>query len=170
MLGRGWLLLAVPAFAGAAFALARLIPALVRAVRAARLATVPLAPEATVRLDATGALELALEGRRFTRDFAGVSVALSRAEDGREVLLHRLLLRTQVSGIDLVRLSLYAFDLPAPGEYRLRASNLGDVGPDSAFVFVRPLGAKLAIYVPALVLAGAALIGSIVLSALVLMA
>jgi hypothetical protein len=162
-----WLLVTVPAFVAAAVALAKLIPGLVRAVRASRVAAVPLASEMRVRLDAQGPLELAMEARRFSRDFAGVGYSLSR--DGQDVPMRRLVFRTQVSGVEKVRLSLYTFDA-TPGDYLLRATGVGEAGTDSAVVFVRPLGAALVGYVLGLVVAGAALIGSIVASALILMA
>ena len=168
MLGRGWLMVTVPAFGVAAFLLARMIASLVRAVRASRVATVPLAPEARVRLEATGTLELAMEGRRFTRDFAGVNFSLHRVDTGQEVPLRRPLFRTKVSGMEKVRLSLYEFDLPAPGEYFLRAESLGAVDPGSAVVFMRPLGFAVVRHVLSLIGLGALLIGSLVVSALAL--
>jgi len=168
MLPRSWLFVTVPVFAAAAVALAKVIASLVRAVRAARVATVPLAPEARVRLETTGPLELAMEGRRFSRDFAGITFTLHRVDVGQEVPLRRLLFRTQVSGIDRVRLSLYALEVPVPGEYFLRVENLGEVAADSAVVFVRPLGMTVVAYVLALIALGAALIGSIVVTALTL--
>jgi len=166
MLPRAWLFATVPVFIGAAVALAKVIAALVRATRSARMATVPLAPEARVRLDRAGPVELAMEARRGSRDFAGVSFSLHRVDIGQEVPLRRLLLRTRVSGFEKVRLSLYALDVPAPGEYFLRAENLGQVTADSAVVFVRPMGPAIVAYVLALVVLGAALIGSIVVTAL----
>jgi hypothetical protein len=170
MLGRSWLAVTLPVFLGAAVLLARVIRSLVRAVRGSRLAAVPLAAEARVRLEATGRLELAMEARRFSRDFAGVGFTVTRAEDGREVPLRRLTFRTSVSGMDRVRLSLYALDLARPGELLVRATGLGAPAADSAVVFVRPLGAALVVHVLALVALGAALIGAVVASALVFVA
>jgi hypothetical protein len=160
------LFVTVPVFLVAALLLVRTIKGLVRTVRASRVAAVPLAPEARVRLETTGPLQLAMEGRRFSRDFAGVTFTLHRVDVGQEVPMRRLLFRTRVSGMDRVRLSLYALDVPAPGEYYLRAESLGAVAADSAVVFVRPLGAALVGYVLALIGLGALLIGSILVTAL----
>ena len=156
----------LPVFLVAVVLLVRTIKALVRAVRASRVAVVPLAPEARVRLETPGPLELAMEGRRFSSDFAGVTFTLHRVDVGQEVPLRRLLFRTRVSGIDRVRLSLYALDVPAPGEYYLRVEGLGAVAADSAVLFVRPLGAALVWYVLALIGLGALLIASILVTAL----
>jgi hypothetical protein len=93
---------------------------------------------------------------------------LHRVDTGQEVPLRRLLFRTQVSGIDKVRLSLYAFEVAVPGEYFLRAESLGAAGPDSAVVFVRPLGLALVTHVLAIIALGALLIGSVVVTALAL--
>jgi hypothetical protein len=166
MFGKGWLFATVPAFIAAAVLLAKVIARLVRVVRASRLVAVPLAPETRVHLDATGRLELAVEGRRFSRDFAGVNFSLSRADTGTEVPLSRVLLPTEVSGFSRVRLSLYGFQCPEPADYVLRADGLRDPSPDSAVVFVRPLGPKFVLYVLGLIVLGAILIGSVVLSAL----
>jgi len=168
VLARSWLFAAVPVFLAAAVALAKVILSLVRATRAARVATVPLAAEARVRLEATGTLELALEGPHLTRDFAGVSFSLHRLDVGQEVPLRRLLFRTKVSGLDRVRLSLYQLDVAVPGEYFLRAEGLGATSGKSAVVFVRPLGLTLVTHVLGLIALGAALIGSLVVTGLVL--
>jgi hypothetical protein len=165
---RSVLLGSVPLLVGAAVLLAKVVASLLRKVRAARLAAVPLAPEGRVHLDAQGPLELAMEAARFSRDFAGVTFTLHRAADGQEVPLHRLLMRTQVSGQDKVRLSLYALELPGPGDYLLRASNVGTPAPGSAVVFARPLGLAIFTHVISLIVLGALLIGALVLSALTL--
>jgi hypothetical protein len=168
MLPRGWLFVAVPGIIAAAVLLVRTIAGLLRVVRASRVATVPLAPEMRVRLEVSGSLELAMEGPRFSRGFGGVNFSLHRVDLGQEVPLRRLLFRTQVSGMDRVRLSLYAVEVPAPGEYFLRAENLGAVSAESAVVFVRPLGAALMGYVLALIGLAFLLIGSMVVAGLAL--
>jgi hypothetical protein len=167
-MSRLWLIATVPAFAGGLALLAKMIMRLIAHTRASRVAAVPLAAEARVSLPA-GPLELAMEARRLSRDFAGVTFTLHRAGAGQEeVPLRRLLFRTEVSGFERVRLSLFALEARGPGDYLLRASGVGAPEPESQVVFVRPMAAKLVLHVLALIGIGAVLIGSIVLSALAL--
>jgi len=168
--GRPWIALFVPVFSIAVALIIKVVRALVRQVRRSLVAAVPLVPEQRVVLEAAGALVLAGEGRRLSTDFARLRFALTGEANGAPVPLRPVLVRTVVSGVSRVRVSLQHLALPAPGAYRLRVDGIPPrPDPASRLVFARPFGAALPLRIVALVLLGQAAIGSVVLTVLALL-
>jgi hypothetical protein len=167
LLNRSWLLLTVPVGLAALGLLVATAVSLVRTVRGSVVTRVPVRAEQRVTLDRAGELALSYEGSMLSRGPAGLRFALTGA-DGAAVPLHGVLFRTRVSSFRRTRMELYDFTLRAPGAYVLRVEGLGpaEYGGD-AIVFSRRFGAALVGHVLALVVLGAAFIGSMVATGLV---
>jgi hypothetical protein len=138
MPGPVWLVLTIPVFLIAAFLLIRSVIKLVGAAWAEPVAVVPLAAPAAgsdaitapIELAAAGAMSITAEGKRFTRDFAGVSVALADAA-GRAVPVAKRLMPMTTSGVSRVRMKLWTAAIPAAGRYTVTVHGL-DPGRDYA--------------------------------------
>jgi hypothetical protein len=131
MPGPLWLVVTIPVFLLSAFLLIRAVVKLVGAAWAEPLAAVQLAPPAagsdaitaSVELAAPGAVSISGEGKRFTRDFSGLSVALADAA-GRAVPVDKKLLPMTTSGVSRVRLKLWSASIPAAGRYTVTVHGL----------------------------------------------
>jgi hypothetical protein len=146
-----------------------LVVRLVRLVRRAFVARVPLAAAQEVSFDAPGAFVLAGEGPRLTRAFRALEFSLAEASSGQAVVLGAVWLPTQTSGARSVRLSLRRFRLERAGRYLLRVEGLGPGAGDDprlAIVFARPFGAALPLHIVGIIAAAFLTIGGIVLTAL----
>ncbi len=121
-------------------ALALLIRAVLRMLRASRLLDVPLLERQDIEFPSAGRVVLCMEGPRFTPRFGRLEYGL-HLPGGAEVAGHRILFRTVTSGISKARVSLRAYDLPYPGRYELAIRGLAasDAGaPQHRIVFMRP--------------------------------
>lgn len=148
--------------------LSRSIPALVREVRASVIHRLPLVAEQKVEFDAAETYVLHAEGKRFSTAFRGVEFSLRDDALGREVATQKILLRSQVSGLSKVRISLRRFTVERPGEYTLCITGLepGRDYSDDAVLFTRQGSARQALRVLSIVLGGLLTIGGLVLSIL----
>jgi hypothetical protein len=130
-MGSGWLVVTIPVFVLAAALLIRSVVRLVAVAWAEPLAVVPLAPppagsdtiEASIELSAPASVAISGEGKRFTSDFAGLSVAIADAA-GREVPVHDTLVPMTTSGVSRVRLKLASAAIPAAGRYTVSVHGL----------------------------------------------
>ena len=131
MPGPVWLVATIPVFLVSAYLLIRSVVALMGAAWAQPLATVPLAPPAAgsdaltaaVDLAAPGAVAISGEGKRFTSDFAGLTLALADAA-GRSVAVQKSLVPMTTSGVSRVRLKLWSASIPAAGRYTVTVHGL----------------------------------------------
>ena len=158
-----------PVFALAAWLLIRTIVSLVRAMRASVIASLPLRERVVATLPAAGVYDVAVEGRRFTRDFGGLDFALAD-RNGAAIPLRRSLVRPTVSSGSRVRMVLRSFQLAAPGEVALSIRGIRpQVDPDDHIVFARPIGATIVGHVLALIACAALTIGSLVATILLIL-
>ena len=121
-------------------ALALLIRAVLRMLRASRLLDVPLLERQDIEFPSAGRVVLCMEGPRFTPRFGRLEYGL-HLPGGAEVAGQRILFRTVTSGISKARVSLREYDLPYPGRYQLaiRGLAVSDAGaPQHRIVFMRP--------------------------------
>jgi hypothetical protein len=121
-------------------ALALLIRAVLRMLRASRLLDVPVLERQHIEFPSAGRVVLCLEGPRFSPRLGRLEYAL-HLPGGAEVAGHRILFRTVTSSISKARISLREYDLPYPGRYELAIRGLapGDAGaPRHRVVFMRP--------------------------------
>jgi hypothetical protein len=163
-----WLLLTVPLFFISVGLLVMTVRSLVRTLRDAVVASVPLESVQTVDLREAGAYDLYVEGPPGTMDFAGLDFALTDPS-GATVPMERVWFRARVSGLSRMRLSVRAFTTGTPGQYTLRVSGRGidrPHDPDDRIVLSRPVRGGLILHILGLVLLGASTVGSMVGSAL----
>jgi hypothetical protein len=168
-LSRSWLFVTLPVAVIAIVLLAMTALRLARTVRASVVARVPLRPDQRIAFDVAGRLVVHLEGGRLTTRPSGLQLALT-ADDGTPVPLQRVVVRSRVSSTSSVRVALYDAVLPTAGTYTLHADGVDapDAQAGRAIVFTRPISGALVGHILALVVLGVALIGSIVVTGLVL--
>ncbi len=79
-----------------------------------------------------------------------------------------ILFRPTVSGVSGIRISLWAFDVPQPGRYRLAVDGIATADDASrcAIVFAQAFAGRLVLVILGIVLVSDALIGGLVLAAL----
>ena len=124
---------------------------LVRLARQPELARAPIAERSPVTFAQAGRAELAVEGPFLTTRFRGLGFALAD-ETGVPVHLRRLWFKTSSSGLSRTRLSLYGVEIPRPGSYTIQVTGIdpaSDYGR-CAVLFVRPIGAIVAVTVVSL--------------------
>ena len=163
-----WLLLTVPLFFISGGLLVVTVRSLLRTVRDAVVASVPLEPTQPVDLQEEGEYDLYVEGRPGTMDFAGLDFLL-RDPSGALVPMARVLFRTRVSGLSRMRLQVRSFTAGRPGRYTLEVRGGRTERPhdsEDRIVFSRPVRGGMILHILALVLLGASTVGSMVGSAL----
>jgi len=162
-----WLAVTVPVFALSVFLLTVTIRSLIRTMRGAVVATVPLRDEQTLTLGSAGKYELYGEGKLLSRDFGRLDFTLTDSS-GTTVPLRSVWLRTHSSSFSRVRLLLRRFTVATPGQFTLRVQGMrSKQNPESRLVFSRAvraagLGHTLAIVALALLIIGS-LVGSLLL-------
>ena len=165
-MSRLWLLVTVPVAGAAVGLLIATARRLVRAVRRAVVARVPVRAEQPVAFAESGAFTLSVEARRWARELRGLTFALVDARDGARVPLRPVVLRAEVASWSRVRREVARFALDAPGTYVLAvggAAREEAAGRDGlAVVFARPVGAAIVGHVLALVGLGFVLIAALV--------
>jgi hypothetical protein len=145
-------------------ALARLVGAVLRLLRTARLGDVPLLELQGVTFPTAGRIVLCMEGPRFTPRFRKLEFELG-LPGGARLTGHRILLRTVTSGIRHARLTLREFDLPFAGRYELYVTGLAPTDRGAAghrIVFMRPHLARALLLVVGITLASTLAIVSLV--------
>lgn len=145
-------------------ALAALIRAVLRSLRAARLCELPLHERQEVAFESAGPVVLCMEGPRFTPRFRRLVYEL-RLPGGAPVAGRPVLFRTVTSGLARARVTLRRFDLPFAGRYQLQVHGLepADVGAaDHRVVFVRPHALRIVTLVVGITLASALAVASLV--------
>ena len=170
ILSRSWLLLTLPVAVVAIGLLSWTVLSLVRTVRKSVVASVPVREQQLVTFDKGGNFALGVEGDIGSR-LGGLQFSLLSG-GGATVQLHRILVRTKVSSFSRARVELYSFTLSSPGTYTLRVDGLESPtnnGSD-AIVFTRRFQGTLVAHILALIVLGAAFIGSIVVSGFALSA
>lgn len=163
-----WLLATVPAFLISTWLLVRTIRSLIRTTQRSVVASVPLQGRQTLALPEAGAYDLFVEGKRMSRDFAGLDFALEDGA-GASIPLNRFVVRTTVSGISRVRVKVRGFRLHEAGPVTLSIQGIRE-GSDAEnrLVFGRPFLGALVVHVLALVVLGASTIGALVGTILVI--
>jgi hypothetical protein len=167
---RSWLLLTLPVALLAIAALAWTVRSLLRTVRGAVVLSVPMMPRQVVRFEQPGQYALNIEADSLTAVIAGLQFTLVDTERRTAIPLRTALVRTRVSSLSRARRELYVFGIDAPGNYVLRVEGASEsLAASHPFVVVtRPFGGALVLHVLALVASGALLIGSIVVTGLIL--
>jgi hypothetical protein len=162
-----WLALSVPTVLPGVWLLFRTSVSLITKLRQSIVLSLPLVPIQTVSFPLDGRLALSLEGRRGS-NLAGLDFDL-RDSAGSAVELHKVLLKTTVSGGARVRLQVRSLILPHDGSYLLNISGMRpDLDLENRVVFSRPIGGILFRHVLVLVALGILTLGSLVLSILLL--
>ena len=164
-----WLLAVL--FVLALGALAALIRAVVRMLRAARLCDVPLRPHQQIEFPTAGKFVLCMEGPRFTPRFRKLRFEL-RQPGGAAIAGQRVLFRAVASGLSHARVTLRTYDLPMAGRYDLAISGLEPQhidAPEHAVVFMRPHLAKTVLLVIGITLASVLAISSLVFFLLIVL-
>jgi len=170
MLSRSWLLLTIPVALAAIGLLSWTISSLLRTVRGSVIATVPIRAEQRVDINSSGDFAINIEGPGFVRRPTSLHFALSAATSDARIALYPILLRTDVTSMSRSRMELYSFTIPSPGTFKLHIDGL-DAAADysrDAILITRQFRGALVLHVLALIACGVALIGSLVISGLVL--
>ena len=169
-MSRSILFLTVPVAIAALALLSWTALSLLRTVRGSVVTSIPTRAEQQVHFDATGNLALNLEGPLGALLPRKLHLTLSSTDGATRIPLASIAFRTEVTSMSRSRIELYTFTIPAPGDYVLRIDGL-DASVDysaCAIIIARQYGVSLVLHVLALVALGVALIGSIVVSGLVL--
>ena len=157
-----WIALTIPVFLGSAWLLAKSISGLVRLVRGSVVLSQPVRPLMELRLTQLGPYQVGVEGKRFSRDFAGLAFEL-RSPRGGSLPLPRILVRTSVNGISRSRVTLRSFEADEPGVYSLAVRGIGpDHNPDNRIVITRPMAGSMVGLILAIIVTAALAIGSLV--------
>jgi len=174
MPGPRWLFVTVSAFVISLALLVRAARRLIRVWWPEPFATVALAPpgagsdaiEAAIELAAPGVVAITAEGRRATRDFAGLSIELAAARTGEPVPVRRKRLAVTTSGVSRVRMKLWTAEIPAAGSYTVSVHGLRPERSyaESRLLFIPDLAVLGRIL--AVVALGIACVGSLVASGL----
>jgi hypothetical protein len=170
MPSRSWLLLTVPVALAAIALLSWTIASLLRTVRGSVIATVPIRPEQRVDINSTGDFAINIEGPLFVRRPTNFRFALSAADSDARIALYPILLQTDVTSMSRSRMELYSFTIASAGTYKLHIDGV-DPSTDysrDAIVITRQFRGALVLHVLALIACSVALIGSLVVSGLVL--
>ena len=143
---------------------------LLRTVRRAVVASLPLRADQDVAINATGDFALSIEGPVGTSLPTMLHFTLSSADGATRIPLSSLAFRTEVTSMSRSRIELQGLTIPSSGDYVLRIDGLNPTVDYSAcaIIIARQYGVALVLHVLALVALGVALIGSIVVSGLVL--
>ena len=145
------------------------VRALMRQLSAREIAVLPVVASQVVRLDAGGAVVLALRGRQFRTGFGQASFDLRDAQRGESVPARPLIVRSRSSGLDgQVTLSVRRFELAAAGSSELTAAGLpaGTDFRDARLVLLRADGPALARRIAAVVASAIGLVGALVAAVL----
>lgn len=130
------------------------IRSLIRTMRGSVVAAIPLRDVQTFSLPQPGALDLYVEGTRFSRDFGSVEFALSDPA-GAAVNLQSVWFRTTISGASRVRLHLRSFKVVEAGDFTLRITGIKPYqDPANRIVFATPVRARMVLHVLALIALG----------------
>ncbi len=116
------------------------IVSVVKAVKAARLFSVPMASEQEVEFRQAGTVAVCVQGPQSALMFKRFSFEMTTPEE-REIRGWKNWFPTRTSGFSWVRLEIRRFDIPGPGRYILRARGMGDSEEKTAqqqIVFMRP--------------------------------
>ncbi len=162
-----WVFVSAPAVVVAGILLALTIRSLLRTLRSSVVATLPLASGQAVRFDAPGTYDLYGEANFGSANFSGLDFAMTDS-DGRDVPMHAVTFRTVVRTMSGVRLQLRSFEIPRAATYTLRVTDAADRSGDIRVVVGRPVQARVVAHILALVVLGAATIGSLVATALLI--
>ena len=169
-MSRSILFLTIPVAIAALALLSWTAVSLLRTVRGSVVATIPIRPDQHVAIDATGDLALNLEGPLGALLPTKLHFALSSADGATRIPLASIAFRTEVTSMSRSRIELYGFTIPTPGDYVLRIDGIDSSVDYSAcaIIIARQYGVSLVLHILALIALGVALIGSIVVSGLVL--
>jgi hypothetical protein len=169
---KSWLGFTLPMIAASMLLLWRVITSLVSVVKASEIAVLPLTSGGEVIFNEKGRIVLALRGKLGSRDFGGARFVLFK-ESGEEIPSKPIILRTRTTNLaGEATLSFCRYDIPVAGRYRLSIVDLepNKVSSNSHIVFLKPLGLTLLIRILLVVLAAIVLIGSCVVTGMVLVA
>ncbi|MEP6574562.1 MAG: hypothetical protein ABJD11_17805 [Gemmatimonadota bacterium] len=167
-LTRTWLLITIPGILLGITLLFWTARSLVRTTRGAVLLSLPVVAEQTVEFRESGTMTLSVEGPFTSSSFSGLAFTLLDDTSGRAVRLERSLVHMRSASISRARLELYRLTLPSPGRYTLRITGLpASASPSDRIVFGRPFIGALVVHVLALIGLGGLLVGSLVLTGLV---
>jgi len=178
--GTGMLLTLFVAMAAAgAWLLAYAIRRVVRLVRGSVLFRAPLVVEQDLEFEEAGAVVMhaeaplsktVLRGNRYAPPpaFRGLEYEIRHAQGGPAVPLRGTLGTGTVSGVHKTRVPLKSFTVDHPGAYVLSVRNLTPTAdtPLYAFVFSRPYGIAMPLYILTIVVGGMLFIGGTVLGVL----
>ncbi len=157
-----WLAVTVPLFVLAVCLLIVTVRSLVRTLRRAVVAKVPVSAEQTLVLEKPGVYDLYVEGRQFSTDFRGLEFTLTHSS-GSAVPSRPVWFRTHVSSFSRVRLQLRRFNVEAGGQFTLRVGGIKpDQNPENRLIFSRPVRGAVVGHVLALVVLGQIAVGSLV--------
>ena len=158
-----WLVLTIPVFIGSVAMLVLTIQGLVRAVRGAAVASLPVAERSEFTLDAAGEYDISAEGRLGSRDFGGVDFELADSV-GRSIPLHTVLMRTSRTSLSgRTELLLRSFAIGRPGTLTLRVRGITEgASADNRIVIGRVVRGGSVLRIIGIVLFGVLTIGSLV--------
>jgi len=146
---------------------------LLRTVRRSVVASLPLRPDQHVTIDATGDCALSIEGPVGTSLPTQLRFTLASADGTTRIPLTSLAFRTEVTSMSRSRIELQGLTIPAPGDYVLHIDGLDTLDASAnhracAIVFARQYGVALVLHILVLIALALVLIGSSVVSVLVL--
>jgi hypothetical protein len=162
---RNGLWISVPLFIISAALLCFFILSVIRAVRQARLLSVPLLEQQEIQFAEEGRVVLCTQGPLLSFRFAKLDYELTGDNgmplEGRTTWFH-----SRTSGLSWVRMEVKSYRIPMPGRYVLRIKGLepgSTTDSEHRIVFMRPHLARSIGYVIGIVLTSLLFIGSIVL-------
>jgi hypothetical protein len=169
-LSRNWLFLTAPIAIAALALLAWTVASLLRTVRGSVVMSVPIRAEQKLAFDADGDFALNLESPIGVLRPIKLRYALTTADGATRIPLPPIAFRTDVTSMSRSRLELYRFTLPSRGDYILHIDGIDPAVDYGAFTIViaRQYGFALVLHILVLIALGVALIGSIVVSGLIL--
>lgn len=162
----------LPLLLVSAFALLKGIPKLVSAMRVKPIAELPLAGSGSIEIAQSGELILSLRSRLGSTDFASATFSLLDAT-GAAVPSSTIRMRSSRTGMDgQTMLSVRRFAVAAPGRYRLEVAGIDPLtsSADSRLLLTRPRGASLIGPILWVVVAGGALLVSVIFSGIAVFA
>lgn len=170
VLSKSWLLLTLPLAVLALVLLTLTAFSLLRTTRRSVVASLPVHAEQSITLDDAAVYVLNVEGDSLNRVATGLNFAVAKAGSASTLRMWPILVRTKVSSFSRTRLELFSFETPAPGVYTLRTTGMNPNADYSraAIVITKPITVALVLHVLGLVGLGVMLIGSLVVTGLVL--
>lgn len=165
-----WEVVLAVAFISGIYLLWIMIRRLIRLPASVTEHTLPVIPHQKIEFIDIGEKYLHVEGPRFTTVFSGISFALSDGSTNLPVRLRSVILRSVMGGMSRAKLLLKTFVIDHAGSYGLQIGGIKE-GVDYSnthIVITKPYLAKLTLNILGLILAGWLVIGSIVLSILLL--